>query len=190
MRNINKRARNFKNKPKTWLIQKWNRYWCTLVLQNNISVSFCTYIYRNTRFADKWYINTANNKLKNILAKKKISYYIFSILFIIVFHYIEKKKKLTASESLSLRFTGIACIIHVSTKSTIVVMEIVKIEGQRRNLYFGVTVESLYLFKSRTMTFNIYSILISEFDFLFANRSFAGSQWFQSYVISISSWRK
>lgn len=37
-------------------------------------------------------------------------------------------------------------------------MEIVKIEGQRRNLYFGVTVESLYLFKTRTMTFNIYSI--------------------------------
>lgn len=53
--------------------------------KKNISVSFCTYIYRNTRFADKWYINTANNKLKNILAKKKISYYIFSILFIIVF---------------------------------------------------------------------------------------------------------
>lgn len=101
------------------------------------------------------------------MAKKKISYYIFSILFIIVFHYIEKKKKLTASESMSLRYTGIACIIHVSTKSTIVVMEIVKIEGQRRNLYFGVTVESLYLFKSRTMTFNIYSILISEFVIFF-----------------------
>lgn len=128
---------------------------------------FVQYIYRNTRFADKWYINTANNKLKNILAKKKISFIYFQhfIYNSILIHW--KKKQLTASESLSLRYTGIACIIHVSSNSTIVVMEIVKIEGQRRNLYFGVTVESLYLFKSRTMTFNIYSILISEFVIFF-----------------------
>lgn len=53
------------------------------ITKKTISVSFCTYIYRNTRFADKWYIyiNTANNKLKNILAKKKISF-IFSAFYL------------------------------------------------------------------------------------------------------------
>lgn len=45
------------------------------------------------------------------------------------------------------------------------VMEIVKIECQRLNLNFGVTVESIFILKLRTITFafslNIYNVLIS-----------------------------